>query len=190
LIVVLIADNFIDELRIVCDRVQGNRALSRASQDRTSVTYHSPQRPGELARLKLTDILPEERCLVIRKAKADNDIRVPLSRPIEQVLKLARDAHNGKSEWLFPARAGGFIKRFDSDGLPCWGSGLRHNFKNIAVTMKPPVEEILTEFLLGHAPKGVSRKYVSAMIVAQSDALHEAQARISERLVTLLGIRL
>jgi hypothetical protein len=31
---------------------------------------------------------------------------------------------------------------------------------------------------------------VSAMIVAQSDALHDAQARISERLVALLGIRL
>jgi integrase len=167
----------------------------RKIKNPTRKAYHllgllTGQRPGELARLKLTDVLPEERCLVIRKAKADNNIRVPLSRPIEQALKRARDAHDGESEWLFPARAGGFIKRFDSDGLPCWGNGLRHNFKNIAVTMKPPVEEILTDFLLGHAPKGVSRKYVSAMIVAQSDALHDAQARISERLVALLGIRL
>jgi hypothetical protein len=58
------------------------------------------------------------------------------------------------------------------------------------VTMKPPVEEILTEFLLGHAPKGVSRKYVSAVIIAKSDALHDAQARISKRIVTLLGLNL
>jgi hypothetical protein len=54
--------------------------------------------------------------------------------------------------------------------------------------MKPPVEEILTEFLQGCAPKGVSRKYVSTMIVARSDALREAQTRISERIIGLLGL--
>ena len=100
----------------------------------------------------------------------------------------ARAGNNGP--WMFPAREGGHIRRFDSDGLPCWGNGLRHNYKNIAVTMKPAVEEILTEFLQGHAPKGVSRKYVSKMILVHSDALREAQARISQRIVSLLGIPL
>jgi hypothetical protein len=56
--------------------------------------------------------------------------------------------------------------------------------------MKLAVEEILTEFLQGHAPKGVSRRYVSTRILARSDALHEAQARISKRIVELLGIKL
>lgn len=67
-------------------------------------------------------------------------------------------------------------------------NGLRHNYKNIAVMMKPAVEEILTEFLQGHAPKGVSRKYVSTMILAKSEAPHEAQARISARIMELLQL--
>ncbi len=147
------------------------------------------QRPGELARLKVADVDFAERRFTIRKAKASNNIVVPISPPIEVALRMALRAH-GESEWLFPARAGGHIRRFDSDGLPLWGNGLRHNYKNIAVTMKPAVEEILTEFLQGHAPKGVSRKYVSMMILARSDALREAQERISERIVGLLGIKL
>ena len=125
---------------------------------------------------------------MIRKAKAANDIWVPYSPPIERAIRMAKEAHDGKSEWLFPARAGGHLRKFDGDGLPLWGNGLRHNYKNIAVTMKPPVEEILTEFLQGHTPKGVSRKYVSKMIMVYSDALREAQGRISERIVALLGL--
>jgi hypothetical protein len=49
---------------------------------------------------------------------------------------------------------------------------------------------MLRDVLQGHTPKGVSRKYVSTMILARSDALHEAQARISERIVGPLGIKL
>jgi hypothetical protein len=56
--------------------------------------------------------------------------------------------------------------------------------------MKPAVEEILIGFLQGHAPKGVSIKYASTMILARSDALREAQDRISKRIVGLLGIKL
>ena len=146
----------------------------------------SGQRPGELARLKLADALADH--FVIRKAKASNDIWVPYSPPIEHAIRMAKESHDGKSEWLFPARAGDHLRKFDADGLPLWGNGLRHNYKNIAVTMKPPVEEILTEFLQGHTPKGVSRKYVSKMIMVYSDALREAQTRISERIVDLLGL--
>jgi integrase len=146
-------------------------------------------RPGEIARLKVTDADFAEHRFTIQKAKASNNIIIPISPPIEQALQMALKAREGdKSEWLFPARAGGHIRKFDGDGLPLWGNGLRHNYKNIAVTMKPAVEEILTEFLQGHAPKGVSRKYVSKMILAHSDALQEAQARISQRIVTLLRI--
>ena len=36
--------------------------------------------------------------------------------------------------------------------------------------------------------EGVGRKYVSTMVMAQSDALREAQERISDRLVALLGL--
>jgi len=148
-------------------------------------------RPGEIARLKVADIDFAEQRFVIRKAKAGSDIFVPISPPIEAALNMALKARDGdKSDWLYPTRTGEHIRRPGKDGLPCCGMDLRHNYKNISITMKPAVEEILTEMLMGHAPKGVSRKYVAAMIVAKSDALHEAQARISERIVGLLGIEL
>ncbi len=161
----------------------------RKIENPTRKAYHllaclSGQRPGELARLKLADIQPDY--FVIRKAKANNDITVPTSPQIRVALKMAKHAHDGKSEWLFPARADGHIRRFDSDSLPCWGNGLRHNYKNVSITMKPPVEEVLTKFLQGHTPKGVSRKYVNKMIVAYSDALRDAQERISTKIMSLL----
>ena len=39
-------------------------------------------RPGELSKLKWADVLPRERCFIIRGAKAKNDIRVPMSAAI------------------------------------------------------------------------------------------------------------
>jgi hypothetical protein len=86
-----------------------------------------------------------------------------------------------------PSELAGIIRKVDGDGLPLWGNGLRH-YKTLAVTMKPSVEEILTDFLQGHTPKGVSRKYASVMAVAKSDPMREAQERISERTLSLLGL--
>jgi integrase len=39
----------------------------------------SGARPGELSQLKWADVLPRERCFVIRGARADNDVHVPIS---------------------------------------------------------------------------------------------------------------
>jgi integrase len=147
------------------------------------------QRPGELARLRVADIDFAEHRFTIKKAKASNNIVVPISGPIEAALKMAIKARNGsEAEWLFPAREGGHIRRFDSDGLPCWGNGLRHNYKTISSTMTPPVDEMLRDVLQGHTPKGVPRKYVSKIVLAESAALHKAQERISKRVVGLLDI--
>jgi integrase len=144
-------------------------------------------RPGELARVRLADVATDS--FVIRKAKAGGDIWIPASPEIAKALKMALKAHDGKSEWLFPARAGNHIRKFDGDDLPLWGNGLRHSYKNISATMKPPVEEMLGEFLQGHTAKGVARKYISTMVMARSDALREAQERISARIVSLLGLK-
>lgn len=144
-------------------------------------------RPGELARVRVEDVHDDH--FVIRKAKAGADIWVPASAPIKAALQMALDAGQG-SEWLFPGRNGGHIKKFDVDDLPCHGNALRHNYKNISVTMQPPVDETLQELLQAHTPKGVSRKYVAIMVVTQSAAMRAAQQRISERIVSLLGIKL
>jgi integrase len=150
------------------------------------------QRPGELARLKWTDILPAERCFVMRKPKAEQDIRVPLSAPIVRGFKMARDAARAdkiRSEWMFPVRGGGHLARAESDGLPLWGNGLRHNYKTVATTMmRPAVPELHTDLLQCHTPKGVSRGYVSKVVAAESDALRDAQRRISARMLDLLGL--
>jgi uncharacterized protein (DUF1501 family) len=37
-------------------------------------------------------------------------------------LKLARDASDGKSEWVFSARAGGHLVQFNEPGLPAHGT--------------------------------------------------------------------
>lgn len=147
----------------------------------------SGARPGELCRVRVADVDFAGRMFVIRKAKASNDIPVPISAPIEAALRMALKAA-GESEWLFPVRGGGHLQRVDKDNLPEWGNALRHNYKTVASTMQPAVEEILSEMLMGHAPKGVSRKYVSAMVAAKSEALREAQVRISARIVDLLGL--
>src|SRR5664279_3003181 len=82
--------------------------------------------------------------------------RWPYGSPVAspEAERLARAAHGGKSEWVFPTKGDGHIRRFDLDGLPVRSNALRHNFKTIAVTMVPAVKEILTEFLLGHAANG------------------------------------
>ena len=58
-------------------------------------------RSGELARLKWADVLPRDRCFVIRKSKSGVDIRIPFSLPIVRELKRARDAAVEGSELYF-----------------------------------------------------------------------------------------
>lgn len=51
------------------------------------------------------------------------------------------------------------------------------------------IDEMLRDFLQGHAHKGVARGYVSTMVLALSDELRAEQERISARLVSLLGLK-
>jgi len=141
-------------------------------------------RPGELAKLKWTDVLPRNRCFVIRAAKADNDVRVPMSAAIARAFKLARDA-GIESEWVFPARAGGHIAKFDVDGLPAWGMMYRRGWRTIAADLG--VDELIAHFCLGHIPSGISRGYVNKMILSSGSAMRSAQRRVSRRIVQLLG---
>jgi integrase len=141
-------------------------------------------RPGELAKLKWSDVLPRERCFVIRGAKADNDVRVPLSSAIARAFKLARDAKID-SEYVFPARADGHIVKFDVDGLPAWGMMYRRGWRTIAADLG--VDELIAHFCLGHIPAGISRGYVSKMILSGGSAMRTAQRKVSRRIIQLLG---
>ncbi len=141
-------------------------------------------RPGELAKLKWSDVLPRERCFVIRGAKAENDIRVPMSAAIARAFKLARDA-GIESEYVFPARADGHMVKFDVDGLPAWGMMYRRGWRTVAADLG--VDELIAHFCLGHIPAGISRGYVSKMILSGGSAMRTAQCKVSKRIVQLLG---
>jgi integrase len=136
-------------------------------------------RPGELARLKWADVLPRERCFVIRGAKADNDIQVPLSPAIVRALKMVRGADD---VFVFP----GCAQIGHRDPLPARGNQLRHTFRTLAADCA--VDEMLAHFLMGHSPEGISQKYIVKMMLASGPALRQAQRKISRRIVTLLAL--
>jgi integrase len=140
-------------------------------------------RPGELSRVKWSDLKPSERCLVIGNAKAGNAISIPLSWPMVRALKIARDearASGYNSEYIFPGTS-----QAARDELPARGNMLRHAFKTLCTDLK--VDDTLSHLLLGHALEGVSRKYIAKIILASGQALRSEQARISRRIVALLG---
>jgi integrase len=142
-------------------------------------------RPGELSRVKWTDLKPSQRCLVIGNAKAGNAISIPLSWPMARALKIARDearASGSTSELIFPATS-----QAVRDQLPATGNTLRHAFKTLcALDLK--VDDTISSLLMGHALDGVSKKYISKIIITSGPALRSEQARISHRIVQLLGL--
>ena len=143
-------------------------------------------RPGELSRLTWADVRPRQRALIIRKSKTGKDISVPLSLPIVQELRRLRDAVTKPSPWVFPSvRRGDHMRRFDSDGLDYCGMNLRHTYRDAAHDVG--VDELLTHFLLAHSPQGISQRYLSAALIAQGGAMRQAQAKISRRILALLG---
>ena len=143
------------------------------------VNLYTGARPGELARLKWSDIDCKARTITIRAAKAGADIVVPMSSPIALALKIARN----ESQWVFPAAFGdSHIKKFD--GPPIWGMGLRRTFRSVAADLG--VDEVHIHLLLGHALVGVSRGYVARLLVLSGPGLRASQRRISVRISSLL----
>jgi integrase len=148
-------------------------------------------RPGELARLKWSDLFPVhpetgermKRSFAIRDAKAKNTIYVPLSAAIARELKRARDASDG-SEWVFPGRTeGSHITSFDDDGLPAHGMMYRRTWRTVAADVG--VDELIAHFCLGHIPAGISRGYVVKMTLASGGAMRAAQRTVSRRMLAL-----
>lgn len=137
-------------------------------------------RPGELARLKWSDVQPRSRSLVISHAKAGADITIPLSVPIVRALRMARDAGDEGEKLVFP----GCVQVGHRDPLPARGNMLRHTYRTVAADCG--VDELLTHFLMGHAPEGISQKYIARMILTSGPALRAAQRKISRRIISLL----
>jgi integrase len=142
-------------------------------------------RPGEICRLKWADVNCRSRSITIRAAKAGHDVIIPMSAAIARALKLARDASDGKSEWVFPARAGGHLVQFNEPELPTHGHALRHCYRDAALAAG--VDEFSVRLLMGHSLRGISQEYVTRAVVSSGPSLRSAQRVISKRIVTLLG---
>jgi integrase len=143
-------------------------------------------RPGEGARLRCDAFNVSTRSLTIKKSKNKLDVTIPLSVPIIRALRMARDAHDKKSGFVFQARgAKGHVVRFDSDDLPWYANHLRHTYLSVGGSLG--IDELTLDMLTTHQPKGITRKYFVRMIVNAGPALRSAQRQISNRIVTLLG---
>ncbi len=146
-------------------------------------------RPGEAARVRWDGLDVKHRTLTIKRSKSGLDVTIPLSIPIVRMLRMARDAHDGKSVYVFPARGpNGHVVRFDSDGLPVYANALRHTYASLAGSLG--VDDLIRHMLMAHVPRGVSQKYFVRMIVSSGPAMRAAQRRISADVVRRLGIRL
>ena len=117
---------------------------------------------------------------MISGAKAGADIAIPMSSQIAAVLKGARAVAAG--DLVF----GDCDRNGHRDRLPAKGMVLRHTYKTVAVDLG--IEEMITEFLMGHRPLGVSRRYVVRAMLNSGPAMRAAQRRISLRIVELMGM--
>lgn len=147
-------------------------------------------RPGESARLTVNDIDPEKRMFVIRNGKSGKDVHLPISREIGFAIKLATDVevkehHEVKDKGLLFPGCRQVSARAD---LPIRGQALRHSYRTVCAALK--TDDLISHFLLGHAPKGISQQYISRLILQNSDAMREAQEKISRRMFELLGLKL
>ncbi|MCG2629735.1 hypothetical protein L6654_24225 [Bradyrhizobium sp. WYCCWR 13023] len=145
-------------------------------------------RPGELARLRWDAYSDNERTLVIAKAKAGNDIIIPVTDEISAALKMARAAAEAlgydirPDALIFP----GCTQAAWRDNLPARGNMLRHTYSTVAADLG--VGDLIRHFLMGHAPEGISQKYIASLILANGPKMREEQSRISRRILELLGL--
>jgi len=151
-------------------------------------------RPGEAGRISVDDIDLEKRMLVLRKTKGGKggpkDIHIPISPQIAYAIKMATDAdvkphHEVKrKDLLFP----GCMQVSARVDLPIRGQKLRHSWRAVCADQK--IDELISHFLLGHAPKGISQQYIPILILQNGPAMREAQCKISKRIFQLLGLKL
>jgi integrase len=140
-------------------------------------------RPGEASRLRWIDVHDNEQSFTIPNAKAGHDINLPFSEEIAGALRMARDA--AKGALVFPGLS--YIDHRDA-GLPVKGQALRHTYSTVAADLE--VDELIRHYLMGHAPTGISQKYIATLILQNGPAMRESQEKISKRIFKLLGLTL
>jgi integrase len=150
----------------------------------------SGARPGEAGRMTVNDIDLEKRMFVIRNAKGGRDINLPMSNEMVYALAMAVNAevkphHEVKrTDLLFP----GCMQVSARVDLPIRGQKLRHSWRAVAADLE--IDGLISHFLLGHAPKGISQEYIPVLILQNGPGMRAAQQKISARMFKLLGLTL
>ena len=71
------------------------------------------------------------------------------------------------------------------EDLPVRGHGLHHTWRTVAADVG--IDELHAHVMLGHAPKNISESYITRLVLAAGPALRQAQRKVSQRIVALLG---
>jgi integrase len=139
-------------------------------------------RPGEAARLRWQDVKPAQRIVLIPAAKAGNTIRIVMSAPIARLLKRARDLGKPKSgeDFVFA-----YCKQHARDDLPARGHALRHTYRTITADLG--IDEVIAHILQGWAPKNISQKYITQLVMAAGTGIRASQRKVSKRIIANLG---
>jgi hypothetical protein len=98
---------------------------------------------------------------------------------------MARDAAKEGADLVFPGLS--YIDHRDA-GLPVKGQALRHTYRTICADLE--IDELISHYLMGHAPQGISQKYIATLILQNGPAMRAAQNKISARVFELLGLTL
>lgn len=140
-------------------------------------------RPGEAARIRWGDVKPAQRVVLIAAAKASNTIRIIMSAPIARILKRARDLGKPKcaDDFVFPHS----FHHPHRDDLPATGHDLRHTYRTVCADQG--IDDVLAHVLQGWAPKNISERYVTRLVMAEGTGIRAAQRKVSRKIVQLLA---
>ena len=140
-------------------------------------------RPGEAARIRWRDVQPKQRVVLIPDAKASNTIRIIMSAPIARILKRARDLGKSKrrDDFVFPHS----FHHPHRDDLPATGHDLRHTYRTVCADAG--IDDVIAHILQGWAPKNISEKYVTRLVMAEGVGIRASQRKVSAKIIKLLG---
>lgn len=134
-------------------------------------------RPTECSLLRWSDVDCKARVITVRNVKSGRDLQLPLSWPIVHCLRMARGAD---PVLIFPSARHNPTR----DKLPEFGHSLRHAYASTAKAIG--VDPLLLKILMGHSlGSDMTEVYLSRTMLR--GPLHEAQRKISKRIVGLLG---
>jgi integrase len=144
----------------------------------------SGMRPGEISRIRWSDVKPAQRVIEIKNPKMTKTIRVIMSAPIARILIQCRDITRPKSgdSFVFP-HCGQIAGRC---GLPYSGHDLRHTWATVAAAVG--IDGAQADVMGGWSPTdSVRGGYVTALVLAATPELRKAQRKISARIIKHLG---